>query len=295
VDVASLVMMLARFPLSEIETRLDRVLFRNEFTLESDDHLLAFYHPDTLRELHAWRAYFLRRRNENVFDHIDAWIEMVAINRLAGDSADFFSVDNVPCDQAPSVEAQQRINKEGGKTPEYRETRFLIFKKSRQLLSDTLPSDYARSNTLLLSKPADKTAEIPNQSVKLVITAPPSPDLVDESGGNWLHAWFCQTQTNENTVSQSSSTDQWGARMKSTFVELKRILKLDGIIVLEIGEIHKRDPELEREMIKSASEVGLQTECVILNAQNHTKSSSSWGGASFTHDSSVERVLVLKR
>src|SRR5262245_34301190 len=40
--------------------------------------LLAFYHPDTLRDIARLRAYFL----DHAGDPIDAWIRMVCLNRL---------------------------------------------------------------------------------------------------------------------------------------------------------------------------------------------------------------------
>ncbi len=66
-------------------------------------------------------------------DAADRWIRMVATNRLTGHSKGFFSVYTLPPNQAASAQNQLRINSTRGQAPEYRDTRALILKKSRQL------------------------------------------------------------------------------------------------------------------------------------------------------------------
>jgi hypothetical protein len=58
---------------------------------EIREDLLVFYHPDTLREVCALREYFLQREKAGMLDETDAWIRMVATNRLTGHSTGFFS------------------------------------------------------------------------------------------------------------------------------------------------------------------------------------------------------------
>ena len=96
--------------------------------------LLAFYHPDTLRQITALRAWLLERGD--ALDPVDAWIRMVAINRLTGHSPGFFSVYTLPPNQAVSVKSQRKINADRRQTPPRRNVPELILKKSRILLSD---------------------------------------------------------------------------------------------------------------------------------------------------------------
>ena len=51
--------------------------------------MLHFYHKDTLREIIALKEYLLNREEEGTIDNVDAWIRMVAINRLTGHSSGF--------------------------------------------------------------------------------------------------------------------------------------------------------------------------------------------------------------
>ena len=63
---------------------------------ETPEDLLTFYHPDTLREICALKGYLLEQRQHGSFDAVDGWIRMVALNRLTGHSAGFFSVYTLP-------------------------------------------------------------------------------------------------------------------------------------------------------------------------------------------------------
>src|ERR1700736_2124284 len=72
---------------------------------EFAEDLLTFYHPDTLREIRALKLYLLEKLKEGPLDIVDAWIRMVAVNRLTGHSPGFFSVYTLPPNQAVSVPA----------------------------------------------------------------------------------------------------------------------------------------------------------------------------------------------
>ncbi|MEK7269748.1 MAG: DNA methyltransferase, partial [Planctomycetota bacterium] len=103
--------------------------------------LLVFYHPDTLREIVALRAYLLRREQKGKTDRTDRWIRMVATNRLTGHSPGFFSVYTMPPNQAVSAESQRKINRDRKQAPPYRNVAELILKKSRALLKDCQATD----------------------------------------------------------------------------------------------------------------------------------------------------------
>ena len=114
---------------------------------EFPEDLLAFYHPETLREICALKKFFLRTRlnqeraDESVtFTQVDEWLCMVALNRLTGHSPGFFSVYTLPPNQAVSAESQRKINQARKQEPPRRDVTQLILKKSRQLLGDVTPA-----------------------------------------------------------------------------------------------------------------------------------------------------------
>jgi hypothetical protein len=100
--------------LADITTRLQAIDFGSQPD-GNTDHLLVFYHPATLREICALRHYFIQRADDGRLDEVDAWIRMVATNRLTGHSPGFFSVYTLPPNQAVSLQSQQRINTKRGK------------------------------------------------------------------------------------------------------------------------------------------------------------------------------------
>lgn len=257
--------------------------------------LLVFFHAETLAEICGWRDYFHRRREEGTFDHTDAWIEMVACNRLTGHSMGFFSVYTLPPNQAVSVESQRRINEKRQQQPAYRDTKALILRKTNQLLRRPLPKNYNRGDAMLLCASADNTHEIPDESVKLVVTSPPFLDTVDYLQDNWLRMWFCQITAAKDEMWQLRSLEQWLAKMTCTFRELARVLRSDGVIAFEVGEIRNGVLLLENEVIKAAFAAGLVPECVMINSQNFTKTANCWGVANNQNGTNSNRIVVLRK
>ena len=117
--------------LGEIKDRLDSI----EFTYDGEfpEDFTVFYHPDTLRQICALREYLIDRGNK--IDNVDAWIRMVATNRLTGHSKGFFSVYTLPPNQAVTIDRQKKINTKRHQDPDFRNIPDLILKKSRSLLS----------------------------------------------------------------------------------------------------------------------------------------------------------------
>ena len=95
---------LATPELADIQTRLAEIPWSDFQDYERED-LLAFYHPRTLAAIEGLRRWLLQREQGGTLDDIDAWIRMVAINRLTGHSAGFFSVYTLPPNQAVSVDS----------------------------------------------------------------------------------------------------------------------------------------------------------------------------------------------
>lgn len=145
--------------------------------------LLAFFHPDTLAQIEGLRSWLLERHKEGLMDQTDRWIRMVAINRLTGHSAGFFSVYTLPPNQAVSVDRQLKINEKRGQVPTFRDVSAIITKKSKSLLSQ---GPVCADQSLFLTGQSDKTPEIPDGAVSLTVTSPPFLDVVNYEADNWL-------------------------------------------------------------------------------------------------------------
>jgi hypothetical protein len=129
---------LAPPPLDAVARRLAAIDWRAGAADEECD-LLVFFHPETLAEIVALRRHFLECEAAGRLDAVDDWIRMVALGRLTGHSAGFFSVYTLPPNQAVGLAAQRKINAERGQAPPRRDVPALILKKSRSLLRDGPP------------------------------------------------------------------------------------------------------------------------------------------------------------
>lgn len=277
----------------EIKQRIDEVNLE-QISCEGSE-LLVFFNSQTLSEILSWRNYFAERRGNNKFDKIDAWIEMVACNRLTGHSKGFFSVYTLPPNQAASVKSQQRINEKRGQTPDYRDTKEILYRKSHQLLREKLPLNYGQKLFQINIGSADSTAEIKTESVDLIVTSPPFLDIVNYQQDNWLRMWFTDVSVEEKACWQIKNLCDWLDKMQSAFQEFYRVLKPLGVIAFEVGEIRKGNLLLENEIVKIASEVGFTANCILINAQNFTKTANCWGVKNNQEGTNTNRIVILTK
>ncbi len=279
--------------LSQIEQRLLEITLPTTKTINPD--LLVFFEEGTLQELYGWRTYFREKQEDNQLDRTDAWLQMVACNRLTGHSRGFFSVYTLPPNQATSVQAQQKINQKRGQKPEYRDTKQLILKKSKQLLRHSIPDHFWRDDARLFAESADQTTQIRNDSVNLVVTSPPFLDTVNYIQDNWLRMWFCDIEMETGKMWQLKRLKDWILQMKKVFIELRRILKPKGRIAFEVGEVRSGSILLEEAVVEAASGAGLIAEGILINTQHFTKTANCWGVSNNSKGTNSNRIVILKK
>jgi hypothetical protein len=279
--------------LASVEHRLKAIKLP-DVEIENED-LLVFFEPKTLKEIYGWRTYFRDRTTNGFFDEVDRWIQMVGCNRLTGHSKGFFSVYTLPPNLAASVLSQRKINEKRNQKPEYKDTKALILRKSHQLLRHPLPRGYSRDDSLLLCGSADDTPSIPSGCAKLIVTSPPFVDTVDYVSDNWMRMWFCELELKKDRLWQIRSVDDWTNRMKTTFVELERVLRPDGVIAFEVGEVRGGVLLLENAVVKAAFTAGLTVECIMINSQEFTKTANCWGVSNNQKGTNSNRIVILKK
>ena len=275
--------------LEQIETRLHEIHLSTDAKVDTE--LLVFFHEDTLREIYGWRTYFRQER----FDPVDAWLQMVACSRLTGHSTGFFSVFTLPPNLATSIVAQRKINEKRNQVPEYRNTKELILRKSKQLLRHSLPDCFRRDDAVLLTESADNTPQIVEASVDLVVTSPPFLDTIDYMQDNWLRMWFCGIEIEQGKIWQLKSLEDWVARMTDVLAELYRVLKHGGRIAFEVGEVRNGTVFLENAVVKASLDVGLVPETLMINAQHFTKTANCWGVSNNKKGTNSNRIVILKK
>jgi len=281
--------------LNEVCERLDQIDFERETDQPTD--LLVFYHPTTLRQICALRAYLSEKENP---DPLDDWIQMVALNRLAGHSKGFFSVYTLPPNQAVSVASQKKINQRLEQTPDFRDVPKLILSKTKSLLSDLTDANrlalkQVRGQAKILTGPSDQVSAIADASVTLVVTSPPFLDVVDYAGDNWLRSWFIDFDPRSVKMSVYKNLAVWEASMRETFRELARVLRPGGWVAFEVGEVRRGRIKLEQTVIPAGADAGLVPELVLINSQHFTKTANCWGVKNNNLGTNTNRVVVFRK
>jgi hypothetical protein len=266
---------------------------------EFPEDFLAFYHPDTLREICALKKYLLAKRACSPLDSIDAWIEMVALNRLTGHSPGFFSVYTMPPNQAVSVGTQRKINEERNQIPPRRDVRAVILRKTRSLLAACDTAMIARlreasRTALLVTGDAEHTPQIADRTVHLAVTSPPFLDVVNYASDNWLRCWFIGTDAEKVPISVFRRLDDWQAKMTGVFGELRRILAVGGYVAFEVGEVRGGKVQLEETALLAGVEAGLEPVFVLINSQKFTKTANCWGVTNNAKGTNTNRVVLFR-
>lgn len=256
------------------------------------DDLLAFYHPDTLRQICALRAW-LNARLAAEPDPADDWIRMAALNRLTGHSPGFFSVYTMPPNQAVSVKAQVKINERRAQMPPRRDIAALIMKKSRALLADGPPPP--GPSPLLAVAEASRLAYLPDAAVDLVVTSPPFLDVVDYRADNWLRNWFAGVESDAIQLSQLRSLEAWTAMTRAVFEALARVVRPGGHVAYEVGEVRGGGVLLERLVWSALEGLPFDRLGVMVNRQRFTKTSNCWGVANNAKGVNSNRIVLARR
>lgn len=264
------------------------------------DDLRAFFHEDTLREILALRRHLRAREADGTIDRTDRWIRMVALNRLTGHSAGFFSVYTLPPNQAVSADAQRKINRDRAQTPPRRDVRKIVLRKTATLLADC--DEHARGllaklrgKSTLAVGPAARTPLLADASVALAVTSPPFLDVVDYAGDNWLRAWFAGVDPATVPITRLKSVDAWRTAMTDVFRELARLLAPGGHVAFEVGEVRGGKIRLEEHVVPAGADAGLEPVLILINAQTFTKTANCWGVSNNSKGTNTNRVVVFRK
>jgi SAM-dependent methyltransferase len=287
--------------LEQVEARLRDISLTDHDEFPED--LLAFYHPDTLRELCALKKYFLKApksRQSPATAALDRWLCMISLNRLTGHSPGFFSVYTLPPNQAVSLASQLKINAKRNQTPPRRDVFKVILKKSKQLLGDVTPAVRSTlagvaEDARFVNHAADATHKLPAESVSLVVTSPPFLDVVQYADDNWLRCWFLGIDPKSVAITVPKKLDAWAVVMANVFRELHRVVKPGGHIAFEVGEVHGGKTKLEETVLPCGIAAGFDPVLVLINDQKFTKTANCWGVDNMNKGTNTNRVVVFRK
>ena len=272
--------------LADIQERLEEIpLLKN---IKMEDDFLVFFHPETLKRIISLREWFLDKK----LDYIDEWIRMIALNRLTGHSAGFFSVYTMPPNQAVSADSQRKINEKRKQTPQPRNVDELIIKKSKTLLSGGVMKI---DNFRFGSSPVNETKFINDGEVDLIVTSPPFLDVVDYKTDNWMRCWFAGIDADKIKISEHRSITDWQNFIHDAFVEFERIVKEGGHVAFEVGEVRNGKVKLEKLVTESIKGLSFDLLGVVINTQDFTKTSNCWGIINNSKGTNTNRIVLCKK
>ncbi|MCC6932351.1 MAG: site-specific DNA-methyltransferase [Deltaproteobacteria bacterium] len=282
--------------LRAIAKRLGQIEY--DYSKQPDIDLSMFYEKKTAAEIASLREYLLRSDK----DEVDDWIKMVATNRLTGHSKGFFSVYSLPPNQAASQKRQIKINEKLKQAPEYRDTKAIILKKSKQLLGKLTLGEQENLQAVakqakFLNSFSHETAQISDASVQLIVTSPPFLNVVQYALDNWLRCWFngIDAQAVAKNITSFSKLERWVHAMSSVFKELERVLKPCGYIAFEVGEVKKGTIMLDEHILPIGLQLGLSCEKILINSQTFTKTSNIWGVGNNAKGTNTNRIVLFKK
>ncbi len=259
------------------------------------DGFNVFFHERTLQEICGLRAYLLHRAREGSEDRVDEWIRMVALNRLTGHSPGFFSVYTLPPNQATSIERQRRNNARRGQQPEYRSVRDLILRKSLSLLrhiGDGAPRGRARG---FFCQDAGAPFPYDGPLVALAVTSPPFLNVVNYRSDNWMRCWFAGIAPDDVEITQTGRLAAWKALVRRTLLSVAAIAAPAAAFAFEVGEVRGGKLLLDREVLDVVPETGWEAVCVVVNEQEFTKTSNTWGVRNNQKGTNSNRIVLLRR
>jgi DNA methylase len=277
--------------LGEVQRRLGEIDWRAAVPEEASE-LTVFFHPDTLVEIAALRSWLLERDGRGRLDAADDWIRMVALSRLTGHSAGFFSAYTLPPNQAVGIAAQRKINADRNQVPPRREVAEIILKKTRTLLRSGAAPPAAIER--LATAPAWSAGLRPG-SVALVVTSPPFLDVVDYRQDNWLRCWFAGIDPERVAIDQHRTAAQWERFVRRAFAAFVEAVRPGGHIAFEVGEVRGGEVLLERHVVAATAGLPLTLLGVMVNDQRFTKTANCWGVTNNRRGTNTNRIVVFTR
>ncbi|HLP21706.1 MAG TPA: hypothetical protein VK174_15440, partial [Chitinophagales bacterium] len=263
----------------------------------ADIDLSMFFEKNTLSEIVSLRNYLMERLHTGREDNTDRWIRMVATNRLTGHSKGFFSVYSLPPNQAMSQERQIKVNKARGQKPDYRDTKKLMFTKSRILLRDTLPGTGAGIRDKYLNCDAGATRAIKSGSVSLTVTSPPFLDIVQYAIDNWMRCWFNDIDMApiERNITMSRTVEDWAEKMRGVFKQLYRVTKPGGVVAFEVGEVRHGKIKLDETVVPLGISAGFDCEAILIHQQEFAKTANIWGIDNNSRGTNTNRIVIFRK
>lgn len=150
---------------------------------------------------------------------------------------------------------------------------------------------------LFLTEDARKTFQIEDNCIDLLVTSPPFLNVVQYSNDNWLRCWFNNINVKqvEKKISTPRSLGDWKKIMGTAFQEFHRILKPNGYIAFEVGEVRKNTIRLDEHVVPLGIQANLACLGIVVHVQEFTKTAAIWGVDSNGSGTNNNRIVLFQK
>ncbi|HUU87966.1 MAG TPA: DNA methyltransferase [Candidatus Glassbacteria bacterium] len=197
------------------------------------DWIKEYYHPETLREILAWKKLLVSKRRDFLLGCL--------LGIIHGHRPQHLSIRTgyiIPYIPKPKPKK------------EYREVRNRMLRKVTRMYKDKFPINH---NAKILNQDT-RNLRLKDKFVDVIISSPPYYHTLDYVHANRVRLWFCglnehQQENLRNKLIQQRNT--YLKNMKVVGHKLKRILKDNGIIIFILGDVHTG-----KKTINTAEDIG---------------------------------------
>ena len=172
-----------------------------------------------------------------------------------------------------------------------------MVKKSKSLLRNWR-WQFSKSfdiDSMIFVKESSNVSGISDNSVQLVVTSPPFLDVIDYKSDNWLRCWFIGIDSSEIAISQIKSIGEWEEMVIDSLKDIYRVLKPNGYVAFEVGEVRGGKVLLEENVLKCGVIAGLQPVLIMINDQKFTKTANTWGVNNVSKGTNTNRIVVFTK
>ena len=251
-----------------------------------------FFHPETLREILAWRKTLEGQRSDAAH-----CVRGLLLGILHGKGRTFLSLR---CSHAYSMSPKyvRRYVKDHRLRAEYRNVGQCLLRRARDVLADGPVPIRGRVWE------ADATdLPMPDGIADLVITSPPYFSVHRYARENWLRLWFLGYEDYreiQRRLIQTADVGRYRRAMQLAFLEMHRVLKDGARAIILVGDVPHRRKNREVQMLPTATflaeeaeNIGFRPEAILID--KIPQSFKVVGYMAPEAGISTERLLILSK
>lgn len=200
---------------------------------KKEAELLAYFHPDTLKELLVLREHFLQDPSP-----LSRYIQSLLVGTLRGNRISNLSItmSGLICFSANYMRSWSL------KTniyPEYREVVSRLVAKAERLERDGLNF---RRDSVVIQQDATDLWLVEDRSVDTIITSPPYFNVINYAYDNRIRLWMLghEYKDIQQLLCHTSSVPKYTDFLQGSLHEMYRVLRDDSWAIIVVGDVQRK-------------------------------------------------------